>query len=68
MRVHMLGIVVVAVAIAVLGSGCNPDKNKLLFKPQPGAKRVVDSEVAMNFSLNLMGMSLAFGSSTDIDV
>ncbi|MBM3289060.1 MAG: hypothetical protein FJY92_02805 [Candidatus Hydrogenedentes bacterium] len=65
MRNVKLGTVV-AIAVAVLlGSGCNPDKNKLFFKPEQGAKRTVDTESAINFSMDLMGMKMGFGSSTE---
>lgn len=65
MRARALRIALGAVLVAILGAGCNPDKNKLLFKPQPNAKRTVDTEEAMNVSINLAGMNLGFGMSTE---
>ncbi|MCC6154697.1 MAG: hypothetical protein IT367_13100 [Candidatus Hydrogenedentes bacterium] len=65
MRLRNLGFVaLLAIAVAVV-SGCNPDKNKLLFKPQAGAKRLVDTEEAMNMSMSLMGMSMNFGTAKE---
>lgn len=51
--------------MAPLLAGCNPDKNKLLFKPAPGSARMIDTEDAFNFSVNLMGMSMGFGMSRE---
>ena len=65
MRVQKLAIAVTVIAVVTLGPGCNPDKNKLFFKPQQGAKRIVDAEEAMNVSMNVMGMSMSFGTSME---
>jgi hypothetical protein len=54
-----------SVLMAPLLSGCNPDKNKLIFKPSPGSARMVDTEDAFNFSINMAGMSMGFGMSRD---
>ncbi|MDZ4858163.1 MAG: DUF6263 family protein [Candidatus Hydrogenedentes bacterium] len=65
MRVRFVGLIVATLLATTLGSGCNPDKNKLLFKPQPNAKQSVDTEDVMNFSINLMGVQLGFGAATE---
>lgn len=65
MRATKLGIAVAVAVVLALGSGCNPDKNKLYFKPQQGSKRTVDAEMAMNTSINIMGMAMNFGTSTE---
>lgn len=65
MRLRNLGFVALLAIAVVVGSGCNPDKNKLLFKPQAGAKRLVDTEEAMNMSMSLMGMSMNFGTAKE---
>ncbi len=63
MRVRIVGLTAVVLTAVILGSGCNPDKNKLLFKPQQGAKRTVDTEEAINMSIKMAGVSMGFGSS-----
>lgn len=65
MRASKLAIVVAVAFAIVLGSGCNPDKNKLLFKPKQGEKRTVDTEAAINFSAKLMGLPLNFGTTSN---
>ncbi|NUM56004.1 MAG: hypothetical protein HUU46_20375 [Candidatus Hydrogenedentes bacterium] len=64
MHARTTGIVFTFAIVLALGSGCNPDKNKLYFKPQQGAKRVVDMEVAMNTSITNVGTTMSFGNST----
>ena len=61
MRVRNLGIGVLLAVAVVVGSGCNPDKNKLLFKPQAGVKRLVDTEEAMNLYQAMDKMRKRFG-------
>jgi len=65
MRVRNSGIVALLAVAVVVGSGCNPDKNKLIFKPQADAKRLVDTEEAMNMSMSMMGMSMNFGTAKE---
>jgi hypothetical protein len=65
MRAQKLAIAVTVIAVVTLGPGCNPDKNKLFFKPQQGATRIVDTEEARNMTMNIMGMSMNIGTSMD---
>jgi hypothetical protein len=64
MRVGKVCIALAMGIVVTLGSGCNPDKNKLLFKPQQDSKRNVDTYMAVNTSLNFLGMAMNFGSAT----
>lgn len=48
--------------VAILLNGCgNPDKNKLMFKPEVNAARTVNVSNASNSSMSLMGMSMTIG-------
>ena len=51
-------------ALALLPS-CNPDKNKLLFRPEVQGSRVVNTTEAVSFSMNIVGMDMTMGYSRD---
>ena len=65
MRQRSAVIAIAVAALVVLGSGCNPDRNKLFFKPQTGAKRSVEVEDAMSYSMKAMGREIGFGLSRE---
>jgi len=65
MHVRLVGVTAAATLMLILGSGCNPDKNKLIFKPTPAAKLTVDTEEVYNLSMTAMGMSMGIGSSSE---
>lgn len=51
-------------ALALLPS-CNPDKNKLLFRPEVQTSRVVNATNAVSFNMNIVGMDMTMGYSHD---
>lgn len=54
------------VCVTMLFNGCgDPDKNKLIFKPEVNAARTVNVSNAANTSMSLMGMNMAIGVSDE---
>lgn len=54
-------------SLAILITACgNPDKNKLLFRPELNTQRAVSSSQATNVVVKMMGMDMNFSSTSDI--
>lgn len=54
------------VCATILFNGCgDPDKNKLIFKPEVNVARNVNVSDAMTMSMNLMGMEMTIGNTKD---
>jgi uncharacterized cupredoxin-like copper-binding protein len=55
------------ICVAVLLNGCgDPDKNKLLFRPELNVARTVNTSLNANTSMKLMGMEMNIGNSREV--